>query len=136
MHTTRETTFEVGADTFGARLAARLRRADLTPLTLDTMRAKAEVRVGAVLAPFATQALAADVKVQKPLAYMQSLSDDELRLIAENERVAQDRPRPTPESVPTKCDSCGPNRRLEDPADGRDLGPCPTCHPNRVKVAS
>lgn len=44
-------------------------------------------------------------------------------------------PVPAPPKPPTpKCadPACGPARRLEDD-DGRDLGPCPTCHPSRTR---
>lgn len=40
-------------------------------------------------------------------------------------------PRP---AAPPKCDACNPYRRMEDD-DGRDVGPCPTCHPSNSEPA-
>lgn len=49
-------------------------------------------------------------------------------------RVLYDGPwwsqQPPPQQPSPRCGQCSPARRLED-ADGRDLGPCPTCHPGR-----
>ncbi len=70
--------------------------------------------------------------VERPLAYLSRMTDDDVRDAAVPLPPPRDLRPPAPR--PAKCDDprCGPNRRLENPTDRSDLGPCPRCHPNRV----
>lgn len=136
MHTTTRETGNDG-DTFGARTLAALARTDLTARQLDQLRDRAAGRIGQLLACDAAYAVAAMDGVRKPAAYMASLSDDDLRALAEQRRDERERParRAKPEQRP-HCGECSPTRRLEDPEDGRDRGPCPRCHWSSVREAS
>lgn len=139
MHTTeRETTGD--GDSFGARNLAALGRADLTARQLDTLHARTADRLGLDLAADAVRALVALPNVRNLPAYLARLSDDDLRDLAEQHRERRERtgrPAAKREARP-KCDdpSCGPLRRVEHPDDGRDLGPCPRCHPSTALASA
>jgi hypothetical protein len=55
-------------------------------------------------------------------------------------RLARDGPwwhqPPAEHVVPSQpwCGQCAPNRRVED-AEGRDIGPCPVCHPSKARAS-
>lgn len=95
MHTTttaRETTSSDG-DTFGARALAALGRTDLSAHQLDQAHRRAADRLGLVLAADAVHAVATLQPVVRNLAaYMASLSDDDLRALAEQRRDERERP--------------------------------------------
>lgn len=140
VHTTTITTRETTGDghTFGARAIAALGRADLSAHQLDQAHRRAADRLGLVLAADAVHAVASLQPVVRNLAaYMARLSDDDLRALAEQRRQERERPaRPARPAARSHCGECSPTRRLEHPDDGRDLGPCPRCHPAAVRKAS
>lgn len=116
-------------DTFGTRAVAALGRDDLTARQLDTLHDRVAGRIGLGFAAHAVHALLTLAHIRNHAAYVSSLSNDELRELAEQHREQWERKaRPTGETRP-KCDdpTCGPSRRLEDPDDGSDRGPCPNC---------
>ncbi len=125
----REERAEPAEETFGSRALAALGRPDLTVVELDALHRTAEQRLDIGLAAHAVYAVVRRAKTSRA-GYMKSLSNDELRAIAEQERQQRDETW----SRPPWCGECyEPTRRLEHPDDGADLGECPTCHPLRAE---
>lgn len=126
--TTRETTSD--GDTFGARALAALGRADLSAHQLDQAHKRACDRLGLLLAADAVHAVASLQPVVRNLAaYMASLSDDDLRALAEQRQ--HDRERTTRRSStrtatpsPYRCEH-GHANGLRRSADGGS--PCAAC---------
>lgn len=116
----------------GAHDLATLGRADISEQQLEHAYRKTADRVGPLLAADAVMAVASLPGVRNFTAYLGSLSENDLRALAEQRQ--HDRKCPSDPARPTrqKCGDprCGPNRRLEDPDTGADRGPCPTCHPS------
>ncbi|MEV4454485.1 hypothetical protein [Microbispora sp. NPDC049633] len=65
--------------------------------------------------------------------YIARFSDDQLRDALGRLQASQRPAQPAAEES-ARCGQCNPSRRLED-AEGRDMGPCPTCHPSARKQA-
>lgn len=138
--TTRETTSGDDLDTFGARTLAALGRDDLSAHQLDQAYKRAGDRIGLALAADAVHALASLPNVRNVAAYMASLSDDDLRTLADQRR--HDRERTTRRSTgrtaapsPYRCEH-GHANGLRRSADGGS--PCAACDgaaPVRVATA-
>lgn len=137
MHTTtRETTSD--GDT---RALAALGRADLSAHQLDQAHKRAADRLGLVLAADAVHAVASLPNVRHLAAYMASLSDDDLRALAEqrkDDRESTTRRSSTRTSAPSpyRCEH-GHANGLRRSADGGS--PCAACDgaaPVRVPAAA